>query len=75
MTRNQPKPPETTQKQPKAALLTRNRLKRDLPSLKQAETSHCGQNRFMRSLIMGIISYATSNGCRGDSTPDVKGRW
>ena len=42
MTRNQPKPPETTQNQPKPALPTRNRPKRDLPSLKQAETSHCG---------------------------------
>ena len=39
MTRNQPKPPETTQNQPKPALPTRNRPKRDLPSLKQAETS------------------------------------
>ena len=40
MTRNQPKPPETTQNQPKPALPTRNRPKRDLPSLKQAEISH-----------------------------------
>ena len=39
MTRNQPKPPETTQNQPKPALPIRNRPKQDLPSLKQAETS------------------------------------
>ena len=47
MTRNQPKPHETTQNQPKPALPTGNWPKQELPSLKQAETSHCGQNRFM----------------------------
>ena len=45
MTRNQPKPPETTQNQPKPALPTRNWPKRDLPSLKQAETSHSGRKQ------------------------------
>ena len=60
MTRNQPKPPETTQNQPKPALPTRNQPKRDLPSLKQTEQAIAAQNRFMWSLIMGIINYFLS---------------
>ena len=69
MTRNQPKPPETTQNQPKPALPTRNQPKRDIPSLKQAETSHCSPKH------VDVIIVVTSNDSRGDSTPYVKGRW
>ena len=79
MTRNQPKPPETTPNQPKPALPIRNRQKRDLPSLEQTETNHCGPKQVHPIIDHNDHPYyfliLTSNGCRGDSTPDVKGRW